>query len=705
MAQQNIVGVEVLKPYVTLAADIDDRGLLDSRRKVAAITEKLNEIRAAFLKSDADLLWIVDADNEVPSYALHKLMSLDVDIASGCYPMHSDCNSVCGGYMTPQPHIKMGSTTPAWIRDKILGLDGRKVAGGNGCLLVKRRVFEPVAEGAVPLVFRYFPGNRSSDIQFFLDAQEAGFQAAVHGGVMCGHLPEWSLDDISKKTAEVSISVVVPFYNKAGPWKETWRRLEPQLLIGDEVLIVDDHSTVKEPDGSEHGFEFAGKWTQTLRPEKLEPHIYRCNSLRNMGLQEARNDAVLLLDPDCIPEPDLLDNARRLFDPGIVYGGRIDYETEIGGVTWDPRLYWKHDLKAEPLVDSLVNAAIYLWGGCMLFSRRKASMVGWFSKEYDGGWGLGEQDFVEKLMHIGVRLRYEERLKVVHQHHEKNTVGHSRNQALFWAKSEQYAKALDKATPYRSRVKVLVVSMMRSYYLDECLKRIFSGLLPVKVVLVNQGDRSPEMLRAVANWRRRWCVEYRWNDKPESMAVIRAAEFKRAAEEGYKYVATVDDDMMLDSGAMDELIMAAERHPQYHAVAGYVVEPTRRRMLGGRTVIEGRNLLHCGWDYMKGVNEVDYVSSGFRIVRLDPLVLQDTDYEFGWIDWDYSERLKAAGLRLAVTGGAGGHHGMMLDADGRWKPVLDSPEYEAIRLDRARIERMTELFREKWGKIPKVGRR
>jgi len=41
--------------------------------------------------------------------------------------------------------------------------------------------------------FRYERGV-GEDILFMFDAQRAGFEARVHGGVLCGHLPEWPLD-------------------------------------------------------------------------------------------------------------------------------------------------------------------------------------------------------------------------------------------------------------------------------------------------------------------------------------------------------------------------------------------------------------------------------------------------------------------------------------------------------------------------------
>jgi SAM-dependent methyltransferase len=63
---------------------------------------------------------------------------------------------------------------------------GGWVMAGTSCILFKRRVFE---DG---LRFRYDP-HVTPDILFMFDVQSRGFVAKVHGGVLCGHLPEWPL--------------------------------------------------------------------------------------------------------------------------------------------------------------------------------------------------------------------------------------------------------------------------------------------------------------------------------------------------------------------------------------------------------------------------------------------------------------------------------------------------------------------------------
>jgi hypothetical protein len=50
--------------------------------------------------------------------------------------------------------------------------------------------------------FRYAP-EIGEDILFMYDVQSRGFIAKVHGGVLCGHLPEWPLEPYAPEVLDV----------------------------------------------------------------------------------------------------------------------------------------------------------------------------------------------------------------------------------------------------------------------------------------------------------------------------------------------------------------------------------------------------------------------------------------------------------------------------------------------------------------------
>ena len=161
---------------------------------------KLNEIIEAFLKTDATHLWLVDADCEVPTDALCKLLALDVDIASGISPPHHSKKKSTVLRWMPAPSPEHEWSRP-WFKpyrinevcDKILG-EGQIIATGHFCLLCKRHVFERTSPDSEPLRFIYDPPQRlGSEVLFWYTAQERGFKCRIDGSIICGHLPEFPL--------------------------------------------------------------------------------------------------------------------------------------------------------------------------------------------------------------------------------------------------------------------------------------------------------------------------------------------------------------------------------------------------------------------------------------------------------------------------------------------------------------------------------
>ena len=85
------------------------------------------------------------------------------------------------------------------VLGKILGGD-QIVATGHFCMLCKRRVFEKFSPLYEPLRFIYEPPTRiTNEVLFWQMAQELGFICRIHGGVLCGHLPEFPLAVLQKE--------------------------------------------------------------------------------------------------------------------------------------------------------------------------------------------------------------------------------------------------------------------------------------------------------------------------------------------------------------------------------------------------------------------------------------------------------------------------------------------------------------------------
>lgn len=218
----------------------------------------------------------------------------------------------------------------------------------------------------------------------------------------------------------LNISVVVPFFQKQKSWVLTNFFLLPQLMQGDELIIVDDWS----PDG----FKFLHPLMKVVKPPKPNFHTFRLSTLRNLGIENAKNDAILIMDPDCLASPKLLENARKIFNREILYGGRIDHLQADGSVKGDPRLYktWK--------------LGWMIWGGLMLFSKSRTGQGGWFSEDFNGRWGAEDNDFANRCYFQGIDLKYTVLLHVIHQYHVLRQKGFSINNKLAKKKLREYEK-------------------------------------------------------------------------------------------------------------------------------------------------------------------------------------------------------------------------------------------------------------------------
>ena len=330
-----------------------------------------------------------------------------------------------------------------------------------------------------------------------------------------------------------------------------------------------------------------------------------------------------------------------------------------------------------------------------MFSKSRTKLVGWFSEEYNEGWGMAEHDFASACYHSGMRLRYSMEIAVKHLYHPPNAVN-DKNRELWKTRTEAHRKYLGTFTPYNPAVAVLMVSMMRPYYIDQGMQAIFRNNLPLKVRLVNNGDQSEKQRGKMFPWSRRWAVNYVNHQQRMLLANIRSDAIRDYSQKKYKYLILVDDDITPLGNSLVNLVSEMETHPEYHALSGYVIDGTRKRFIGGK-IKDNRH-----YYYMPVTTEThpaDYTSSGFTITRLDNAVPFPSDWEMGWNDWDWSNEIRKRGLRIGVTGKAGAYHRQIFTSKGRIQQA-DSSEYNKMRYDKERHVKMAQKFKEKWGYTP-----
>lgn len=185
------IPVKILPPFLTSVAGCSWR--VGDKSFLMVVTDKLNEIIEHFLGSGASHLFFVNADIEVPQDGLHRLFMMDVDVASGVYPFHDNQDYMMAGTLNEKTPVSYTKFKREEIKGKILG-EKHKVAAGDGCLLIKKRVVQWASRYYEPLRFRCHKGE-ASDLRFFYDAQTRGFTTRINGNVICGHLPQFPLEE------------------------------------------------------------------------------------------------------------------------------------------------------------------------------------------------------------------------------------------------------------------------------------------------------------------------------------------------------------------------------------------------------------------------------------------------------------------------------------------------------------------------------
>lgn len=246
------------------------------------------------------------------------------------------------------------------------------------------------------------------------------------------------------------------------------------------------------------------------------------------------------------------------------------------------------------------------------------------------------------------------------------------------------------------RVGVSVLTLYRPWFLVQCLTSLMENNTRFTLFLTNQGDETRGTNRICDWWRQHPYVEYIYNDPPLYPGAARAKVFKMAQDMELEYIITVDDDSYLNPDAIDSIVKVADEHPEFHAISGFFTNRVRKYLLGGFK--ETNTGKHVNLEWQNGLHEVDYISNGFRLIRLDPLVLPDENYEVGYTDWDYANQLSEQGLRMAVYGGAGGYHKFLKNADENMIVSYNPPRYN-VR-SKERTARMKKYFYSKWGYNP-----
>ena len=180
-------------------------------------------------------------------------------------------------------------------------------------------------------------------------------------------------------SSPVAISVVIPTRRGVAKLPNLAAALQPHLLSGDEVIVVDDASDDGTP---------AVAVSLGLRVVALDTNG-GVGRARNAGVRAAKNSVICFFDDDVVPVPEYLDTVRRVFADERVQcaqGAHALDPADAGADRWQraDALIWRH-YEATALVSDGRCAEYYSGATCV---RRETFLAaGGFTEVYRGAGG------------------------------------------------------------------------------------------------------------------------------------------------------------------------------------------------------------------------------------------------------------------------------------------------------------------------------
>jgi GT2 family glycosyltransferase len=176
-------------------ADLNDCGIIAQGRPVDFVRNSFIRI---FLAGDFTHLFLLDSDTEPPLDCIERLLALDSPLAGGCYPvlmmqglrwalLNEDSNRL----------YRLLEWLPS--KDEPFEVD----AGGAGCLLIRRDVFDKVKWPWFKWVEFGDGTQESEDIFFFRKCNEAGLRVRIDPSVICNHFKKLNITDLMRMKISV----------------------------------------------------------------------------------------------------------------------------------------------------------------------------------------------------------------------------------------------------------------------------------------------------------------------------------------------------------------------------------------------------------------------------------------------------------------------------------------------------------------------
>ncbi len=202
------------------------------------------------------------------------------------------------------------------------------------------------------------------------------------------------------------VSIVIPTYMRDRVLWDSVAALRPQMLPGDELLVVDQNDPpLRAPAGLE------GAWLRLCRLDA--PSLTRA---RNLGIRLAAHDRVIFLDDDIIPDADLLRRLKQvtLEHPDRILTGVVDQDDKPGDV---PTPGWVNLENGEIRTNFSrpFSGEVPFFPGCLsLVPKACLPPEPYFCPAFKGASQGEEIDFSLRVRSRGIRILSDPAIRIFH---------------------------------------------------------------------------------------------------------------------------------------------------------------------------------------------------------------------------------------------------------------------------------------------------
>ena len=217
------------------------------------------------------------------------------------------------------------------------------------------------------------------------------------------------------------ISVVMSYYNRKRQLRYTLETLRQSKVRDYEIIIVEDFC---DEDQQLIGIEqeFSDLPMRLIRMQDIKPFKDYCNPCipYNVGLRAAIGDLLLIQNPECAHQGDVLSHVLAYCDDDVYLSyhcysatkaeTEVLHSGEIMPMFTHKKSRWYNHAEERPAAFHFASA----------LTRKNLCQLNGFDERYAQGHNMDDLDLVERIKLLDLKIQFVADPWVVHQYHSKS---------------------------------------------------------------------------------------------------------------------------------------------------------------------------------------------------------------------------------------------------------------------------------------------